>query len=183
MAEASAQSHTHCLALGLGADPAAPLLTRRLRSGGRSSGVPPREARQSRWPANGPTEASRCTQPRSSSFAYRRARRRDRRERGRGPGPWRARALTARPCSLTRSFPASEHSMAVKVTPTLCCCLYCIRDVPRAPSAAPRLFPLLSLPGSWPARPGALDCGWRAMRGLDRRKEDARLGEGKEEGS
>lgn len=30
LAEASAQSHTHCLALGLGASPAALLLTRRL---------------------------------------------------------------------------------------------------------------------------------------------------------
>lgn len=109
---------------------------------------PLQEARQLRRPADGPTEASPCASRCSSSFAYRRARRCDRRERGRGPGPWRARALTARPCSLTCSFPASEHSMAVKVTPTLCCCFYCIRDVPRALSAAPRLFPLLSLPGS-----------------------------------
>lgn len=99
---------------------------------------PLQEARQPRRPADGSTEASRCAQPtHSSSFAYRRARRCDRRERGRGPGPWRARALTARPSSLTRSFPASEHSMAVKVTPTLCCCFYCIRDVPRAPECSP----------------------------------------------
>lgn len=141
MAEAGAQSHTHCQALGLGADPEEPGLRCASESSGRSSGVPPQEARQPRRSADGQTEASRCAlPPRSSSFAYRRARRCDRRERGRGPGPWRARALTARPCSLTRSFPASEHSMAVKVTPTLCCCFYCIRDVLRAPSAAPASF-------------------------------------------
>lgn len=148
MAEAGAQNHTHCQALGLGAGPEAPLLRLGVGIQWRELRCPPQEARQLRRPEDGPTEASRCAPLCSSSFAYRRARRCDRRERGRGPGPWRARALTARPCSLTRSFPASEHSMAVKVTPTLCCCFYCIRDVPRALNAAPRLFPLLSLPGS-----------------------------------
>lgn len=149
LAEAGAQSHTHCQALGLGAGPEEPLLTLRVGIRRPELWCPPQEVRLPRRPADGSTKATRCAPPtRSSSFAYRRARLCDRRERGRGPGRWRARALTARPSSLTRSFPASEHSMAVKVTPTLCCCFYCIRDVPRAPSAAPRLFPLLSLPGS-----------------------------------
>lgn len=55
------------------------------------------------------------SRPAQGSFAWGRARRRRAGGRAR-PGRRRARALTARPCSLTRSSPASEHSMAVKVT-------------------------------------------------------------------
>lgn len=104
---------------------------------------PPRRGCAGPWPAPCLAGASSPSPRPAPGHLHRGARRRGAGGRAR-PGRRRARALTARPRSLTRSSPASEHSMAVKVTPTLRCCLDCISDILGIPLADPPAsrFPL-----------------------------------------